>query len=235
MTAAEILNQLKTMGAANIQRIFEQHGVKEPTYGVRIGDLKTIQKKIKKDHELSLELYDTGVSDARYLAGLIADEKKISAKELEHWLATTESSLHIEYTVPWVAAESAHGWGLGLKWIDAADDKTQTAGWSTLSNVVALSADADLNMATLKDLLKRVEKEIVKAGNRVRYVMNGFVISIGCYVQPLTTEAQELGKRLGKITVNMNETACKVPYSPDYIQKVIDRGTVGKKKKMARC
>ncbi|MDB5196662.1 MAG: alkylation repair protein [Flaviaesturariibacter sp.] len=235
MTAADILAELKTMGVKNIQRIFEQHGVKEPTYGVKIGDLKTIQKKIEKNHELSLELYETGVSDARYLAGLIADEKRISKKELEHWLSATESSIHIEYTVPWVASESAHGWELGLKWIDAKDEKTQTAGWATLSNVAALKADTDLDKDKLKALLKKVEKDIAKAGNRVRYVMNGFVISVGCYVSAFTTEAQELGKRLGKITVDMNGTACKVPYSPDYIQKVIDRGTVGKKKKMARC
>ncbi|MCW3072995.1 MAG: alkylation repair protein [Flaviaesturariibacter sp.] len=74
-----------------------------------------------------------------------------------------------------------------------------------------------------------------KAANRVRYAMNGFVISVGCYVEPLSNEAREIGKRLGKITVDMNGTACKVPYAPDYISKVVAKGTVGKKKKMARC
>jgi len=33
----------------------------------------------------------------------------------------------------------------------------------------------------------------------------------------------------------MGGTSCKVPYAPDYIQKVINRGILGKKRKMARC
>ena len=54
------------------------HGAKEPFFGVKVGDLKKILKKTKKNHELSLELYKTGNSDAMYLAGLMADEKKIT-------------------------------------------------------------------------------------------------------------------------------------------------------------
>jgi 3-methyladenine DNA glycosylase AlkD len=235
MTAAEILAQLKSMGAANVQRIFERHGVKEPGYGVRIGDLKTIQKKVKKNHELALELYETGVSDARYLAGLIADEKAVTKTELQHWLDTTESSSIIEYTIPWLASESRYGWELGKKWIAAKDAKTQTAGWATLANLVALVVDIALDLPALKKLLQKVEAEITTAPNRVRYVMNGFVISIGCYVEPLSNEALEAGKRIGKVSVDMNGTGCKVPYAPDYIGKVATKGMVGKKKKMARC
>jgi 3-methyladenine DNA glycosylase AlkD len=38
-------------------------------FGVKIGDLKVIQKKVKKDHQLAMELFDTGIYDAMYLAG----------------------------------------------------------------------------------------------------------------------------------------------------------------------
>ncbi|MCW3072994.1 MAG: alkylation repair protein [Flaviaesturariibacter sp.] len=128
MTAAEILIQLKAMGSSNVQRIFDRHGVKDINYGVKIGDLKKIQKVVKKNHQLALELYETGVSDARYLAGLIADEKAVTKAELQHWLDTTESSSIFEYTIPWLAAESPYGWQLGKAWIASADEKKQTAG-----------------------------------------------------------------------------------------------------------
>ncbi len=48
--------------------------------------MKPIQKKIKKDYALALELFDTGNSDAQYLAGLIADETKMSKKDLNNWV-----------------------------------------------------------------------------------------------------------------------------------------------------
>ena len=53
---------------------------------MKIADLKVIQKKIKKDYELSLALYDTGNSDAMYLAGLIADPDRMTKADLKKWV-----------------------------------------------------------------------------------------------------------------------------------------------------
>ena len=95
--------------------------------------------------------------------------------------------------------------------------------------------DADLDIAKLKQLLARVEKTIRKAPNHVRYAMNGFVIALGCYVKALTEAALRTGEKIGTVTVDMGNTACKVPFAPDYINKVQKRGTLGKKRKTARC
>ena len=65
--------------------------------------------------------------------------------------------------------------------------------------------------------------------------MNGFVISVGSYLQDLNPEARNAADAIGKVSVNLGNTACKVPFAPDYIQKVMARGSVGKKRKMARC
>jgi hypothetical protein len=138
-----------------------------------------------------------------------------------------------EYTVPWIAAESNHGWELGLKWISSKKENVQSSGWSTLANHVALKNDDELDIKELKQLLHRVAKEIPTAANRVRYTMNVFIISVGGYVKELTAEAVKTGKSLGPLSVDMNGTACKVPFAPDYIQKMVARGY--KKKKMARC
>src|SRR5262245_13022553 len=114
MSAAQILKQLKALGGESYKRILFNHGIKEPVYGVKIEELKKFQKKIKKDYQLALDLFDTGVYDAQYLAGLIADEAKMTKKDLKNWLANGNSSAICGYTVAWVAAESKHGWDLGL-------------------------------------------------------------------------------------------------------------------------
>ena len=49
-----------------------------PAENQKIEDLKKIQKRIKKDYRLALDLYDTGIHDAMYLAGLIADDAKMT-------------------------------------------------------------------------------------------------------------------------------------------------------------
>jgi 3-methyladenine DNA glycosylase AlkD len=233
MTAKEVLSQLKEMGSESIRKILEKHGAPSNQYGVKVEDLKKIQKKVKKDYALSLELYDSGISDAQYLAGLIADESKMTKKDLQHWADTASWHQMNEYTVAWIAAESDHGWELGLHWIDSKKENVQSSGWATLANLVALKNDEDLDLKELMNLLHRIEKEISTAPNRVCYTMNGFIIAVGGYVKELTVKAIKIGKSLGHVTLDMNGTACKVPYAPDYIQKMITRGY--KKKKMARC
>ena len=87
----------------------------------------------------------------------------------------------------------------------------------------------------LKKLLRRIEKEIHTAPDRVRLAMNNFLIAAGCFVTALTDDVLATAKRIGKVEVNMGDTACKVPDATAYIMKVKSKGYLGKKKKMARC
>ncbi|MFL5808722.1 MAG: DNA alkylation repair protein [Flavisolibacter sp.] len=233
MTSTEILAELKTMGTDSIRRVLSNHGAPSNQYGVKIEDLKKIQKKVKKDYKLSLELFDTGIPDAQYLAGLIADETKMTRKDLQHWVENASWHMISEYIVPWIAAESNFGWELALKWIDSKNPTIGSSGWCTLASIVGITDDSKLDMEALKDLLKRVEKEVPSATNRLRYAMNTFLIAAGGYVKQLTPDALKIGKALGKLTFETGGSCCKVAYAPDYIQKMLDRGV--KKKKMARC
>ncbi len=235
MTAADILKQLKPLGSETYRKVMRVHGIPEPFYGVKIEDLKKFQKRIKKDYQLSLDLYNTGVYDAMYLAGLVADEGRMTRKDLQAWLDKANCGALIEYTVPWVTSESAHGFELANKWIESSKEREAIAGWATWGSLVSITSDDELDLAELKRLLQRVEKTIHKQPNRVRYTMNGFVIAVGGYVKDLTKTALEVGKNVGKVDVDMGGTACKVPYAPEYIQKIQKRGTIGRKRKSARC
>lgn len=235
MTATDILNELQTMGSESTKRTLLNHGATEPFFGVKVGDMKKIVQRVKKNHDLSLALYDTGNSDAMYLAGLIADEKKISRHELQHWVERAPWHMISEYTVPWVAAESPHGWALGLEWIESDRESIASAGWATLSNWVMIHPDEALDMSELEELLKRVAVTLPEAANRVRYTMNIFIIACGIYVGPLHEQALAAAGRVGKVMVNVGNTACKVPDAASYINNAIEKGQWGKKKKMARC
>jgi 3-methyladenine DNA glycosylase AlkD len=235
MTLKEIMAELEAKGNEGIKNIFLKHGIKEPLFGVKIEYLKAIQKRVKKDYQLSKDLYATGNADAMYLAGLIADEDKMTKKDLSQWVKQAVSTNISEYTVPWIAAESQFGFELALEWIDSKTDFIVAAGWSTLSSLVAIKNNEDLDIPTLKKLIARVGKEVKQVDGRVSYVMNGFLIAIGCYVPALTETAVSVSQKIGPLKINMNGTACKVPDVTTYIKKVQDKGTLGKKKKMARC
>lgn len=235
MEFAEVMSALEMMGNEQTKKVLTKHGAKEPFFGVKVADLKKIVKKVKKDHNLALKLYATGNSDAMYLAGLIADENAITKEELQNWVENAYWYYLAEYAVPWVAADSPHGWEMALKWIESDVETIASAGWGTLSSLVTITKDEDLDLQVLNDLLERVAKNIHQSPNRVRHTMNGFVIAAGGTVKPLTNKAIEIGKKNGKISVDMGGTACKVPSAPEYIEKMINSGRHGNKKKVARC
>jgi len=233
--AAEIVAELKPLGKESYKKVLLNHGIKEPVFGVSIEQLKKIQKRIKKDYQLALDLYDTGIYDAMYLAGLIADDARMTKKNLQRWIDTANSDSLCNYTVPWVAAGSPHGWDMALKWIDSKKSAIASAGWATLVSLVAIKDDAELDLAALKKLLERVQKTIHEAPNGVRYAMNMFVIGLAAYVKPLSDLATKAADKIGRVGVDVGNTACKVPYAPDYIKKIKERGAIGKKRKSAKC
>jgi 3-methyladenine DNA glycosylase AlkD len=235
MTSEEILGRLRPLGSDSYKRVMFNHGVQEPLLGVKVAALKVIQKEVKKDHGLSLELYRTGIYDAQYLAGLIADPALMTEAELREWMGTANCGAIQATTVACVAAESAHGRKLALEWIESPDEHTAAAGWTTLTSLVSITPDSQLDLAELEGLLRRVEQTIRVERNRVRYSMNGFVIGAGSFVSAFTDLAIAMGERIGKVSVDMGNTACEVPYAPDYIRKVQARGAVGKKRKSAMC
>ena len=229
------MTELRSRGSESIKKILLKHGIKEPLFGVKVEHLKIIQKKIKKDYQLAKDLYATGNADAMYLAGLIADDKKMTIADLQAWVRKAVSQNISEYTVPWVAAESDHGFNLAIQWIDSPEEYIAAAGWSTLGALVSLKDDSDLDLAELKFLLERVVKNISTSKSRVRYTMNGFVISVGSYVIALTGDAMAAAKKIGTISVEKNETACKVTDAVAYILKIKEKGSLGRKKKTVKC
>lgn len=235
MTAREVIDELRNYGDEQTKKTFMRHGAEEPLFGVKVADLKKILKKTKKNHKLSLELYDTGNSDAMYLAGLMAEEDKITESQLDDWVSRAYWYYLSEYAVPWVAAETDFGFKLGLRWTKSDQENIASAGWSTLASYANLNSDENLDINTYSRLLDTVADKIDKSQNRVRYCMNGFVIAVGTSIKELTEKALIVANKIGKISVDMGGTACKVPLSIDYINKVVEKDQLGKKRKSARC
>src|SRR5437879_2790623 len=158
MTANEIVEQLKLLGLDSYKRVLLNHGVKEPVYGVKIEEMKKVQMRVKKDYRLALDLYDTGIYDAMYLAGLIADDLKMTKEDLRHWAATASCRSLRSFTVPWVASESLHGRDLAMEWIGSGDEALAATGWATYSSLVSIKTDGDLDLAEIENLLRRVSE-----------------------------------------------------------------------------
>jgi len=234
-TVGQVMSALKKAGTEQTRKTFARHGAPENFFGVKVGDLKVIAKQIKGNQELACELYQTGNADAMYLAGIVADGSQMSKKQLDNWAKSAPWHMIAEYSVPGVASQSPHSRELAMKWIKSKKDHVATAGWNTYAGIVAIKPDDELDLKEIESLLKLVENNIDKASQRVKYTMNGFVISVGGYVKPLANKAKATAKKIGKVEVDMGATACKVPLATEYIAKMEKSGRAFKKRKTIKC
>ncbi|MDM5331582.1 DNA alkylation repair protein [Neobacillus sp. CF12] len=235
MTYEEIMQKLEELGSEQTKQIYMNHGVKEPYFGVKIGDLKKFVKYVKKDHDLALKLFDSGNHDAMYLAGLSVNPKLISKETLQDWAKKAYWYMVAEYTVAGVAAESQYALELSREWMKSDEEMVAVCGWSTYSNYLSITSDDKLDLEEIRILLNQVKNTIHGERNRVRYVMNGFVLSVGTYVAELSEEAKRVADCIGKVQVDVGNTACKVPLASDYIKKVEEKNRVGLKRKTCIC
>ena len=144
-----------------------------------------------------------------------------------------------EQALPWyllaAAVAMVEGAEKGLEWIDSERQLTAVSGWATLGSLLSIKPDAQLDVAALEGLLQRVQKTIHDTPDLARYQMNSFVIAVGSYVLPLSGIAIQTAEQIGPVMADLGNNACQVPFAPDYIRKMESRGSLGKKRKTAKC
>ena len=235
MTLDQAMSELAAKGSEATKKLLVKHGAKEPFFGVKVADLKVIQKKLKGDQALALKLYATGNGDAQYLAGLVVDGAKMTAAQLQSWAETAAWGMISGTIVSWVASEHPDGFALALKWIDAKKESVAVSGWRTLGALATIVPDEQLPVKQFSALLDRIAKTMPSAPDDVRYAMNGFVIACGTYVAPLAGKAIATARQIGRVEIDMGETACKVPEAEAYILKCRRGAPIAPKRKTVRC
>ena len=232
-----IMQELESLGTAQTRKTYINHGGKEPIFGVTAGDMSKLIKKhrLKNNHELALELFATGNYDAMYLAGLIADSGRMTRETVMLWLSQAYCWMIAEYVVGSVASETPFARELIRELIQSEKELYASSGYSMLSFYVAFVPDQDLDKAELRLYLERIEREIHASPNRVRYQMNGAVWAIGTSVPDLFDEAFAIGERIGRVTVDLDTSACKVPSITEKLTKAKEQHRVGFKRKTSRC
>lgn len=224
MTLAAVMHALEKAGSEQTRKTYARHGATGPMFGVNFGTLSTLQKRIRVDHALASQLWDTGNVDARNLAMKIADPKAISSADLERWARENSFPMAALY-IGSLAQESPHAAAKAKAWLASKNTTLRVAGWTLVA--VLANRDEESPDATYEDRLRQIERSIQTEQNAIRYAMNNALIAIGGRSVALRKAATAAAKRIGKVEVDHGDTACKTPDAVPYIDKMWER--VGKK------
>ena len=224
ITLEEALRQLEALAnegvrAQNAKSGPFGDGAGDNQFGVALGDIRMVAKKIKTDHALALSLWDTGNVDAQFLATLLMEPKKLSAKEMDRLVRSIAYVRVADWLISYVLANFPDKETLREGWMDDDERWAARAGWQLTASRVAKSPDG----LDLPALLDRIESEMADARPEVQWTMNNTLANIGIHIPKLRKRAIAIGEKLGIYRDYPVSKGCTSPFAPIWINAMVSR------------
>ncbi len=204
-----VMAKLESLGTAQNVKTYKRHGSGDAVFGVSFAHLNKLRKQIGDNHGLALQLWDTGNTDARSLATMVADPDELTPSQATQWMKDVTYPPH-ENEVAGVVAQTAFGLSKMRQWRKQKSEYARTTGYAILASLLKDDPDS-LEEIECERILKEIEAEIHRSPNRAKYAMVMAVIAIGVHKSELRDEAIEAGERIGAVEVDHGDTACKTP------------------------
>ena len=219
MTVKEALKELKALGNAKVRALNAKSGAGDNQFGVSLGDIRTLAKKIKTNHELALSLWDTGNVDAQFLATLLIQPKKLSAQEMDRMVRSISFVRVADWLIAYVVRQHPDKEALRQDWMGVDDRWAARAGWDLTAERVGKSPDG-LNVPALLD---RIEAEMADAKPEVQWTMNNTLATIGIHFPKHRKRAIAIGEKLGIYRDYPVSKGCTSPFAPIWINFMVSR------------
>lgn len=230
-----VMQELEALGKERMKKMYMSNGAHEPVFGVATGAMKPMSKIIKINQALAEELYATGNYDAMYFAGVIADPKAMTEADFDRWIDAAYFYMLSDYVVAVTLAEADIAQEVADKWIASGDELKMSAGWSCYCWLLGNRKDVEFSESKIESMLETVKNTIHNAPERTKSAMNNFVYTVGFSYVPLHEMAVETAKAMGPVEMKRDNKKPAILNAYENIQKEIDRGKIGFKRKYVRC
>ena len=222
MKLKETLAKLESLGDEKRRAFNVKNGAgKAKQFGVAMGDLRTLAKKIKTDHALALELWKTGNIDAQLLAILLMKPKSLSAAELDKMARAAKFAWVADWLSAYIVKEQppADKETLRIKWMKDDDGWAARAGWNLTASRIEKGAEG----LDLPALLDRIESEMADAPPETQRTMNNTLMAIGINHAKHRKRAIAIGEKIGLYKDWPVSKGCTPPYAPIAINEMVKR------------
>ena len=222
MNLKETLAKLESLGDEKRRAFNIKNGAgKMKQFGVAMGDLRTLAKKIKTDHALALELWKTGNIDAQLLAILLMKPKSLSAAELDKMVRAARFAWVADWLNAYIVKEQppADKETLRIKWMKDDDGWAARAGWNLTASRIGKGAEG----LDLPALLDRIESEMADAPPETQWTMNNTLMAIGINHAKHRKRAIAIGEKIGLYKDWPVSKGCTPPYVPVCVPEMVKR------------
>lgn len=223
MEVSEVLRRLESLSNPDDRAGMARFGINaENAYGIRIPVLRALAKEIKKNHPLALELWETGMHEARILASMLADPRQVTPDLMDAWTADFNSWDLCDQVTGNLFDRTPHAFAKAREYARRAPEFEKRAGfalmaWKAVHDKKA--ADADFEA-----FLPFIEEAATDPRNFVKKAVNWALRQIGKRNRALHAKAVALSERLAasgdKTARWVGADALKELTDPKHVQKI---------------
>lgn len=177
------------------------------SFGMGVTQIKDIAKKIGKNHDLAIELWELPIYETKVLATIIDEPELVTrqqvkkqTKELDFWLLSHSYCSNLLSKVDYLKEQME-------EWIEHSNAGLRRCGFLLLYNYAKDNRNAEDEYFV--KYISRIEKEIQTEENFVKDAMNTALFMMGQRSRKLNKKAIETAKRIGKVEVDYGDNSCQ--------------------------
>jgi len=192
---AESLAWLERRGTKRNRDAMLRYGIIAPkAFGVSVGDIKQLSKRLGSDHELALALWDTGWYEARMLAPFVDEPEKVTAAQMNQWARDFDNWAVCDHACFHLFDRTPHAWRKIEQWSARRDEFVKRAAFALLASVAL--HDKRAADEPFLDSLALIERAAEDERNFVKKGVSWALRLIGRRNRELNAAAVETARRL---------------------------------------
>jgi 3-methyladenine DNA glycosylase AlkD len=208
MTVQDVLELLeKNKDPRGIENWKKIGSNKMNSYGIGLTKLKTLCKKIGRDHKLAAELWKINEYDVKMVSMLIDDPALVTEAQINKQVKEMGKGMfaHVFCTV--LMAKLPFLKKKVDEWTKSKDDIIRRCGYLCL--YVLAKKDEEMDDKYFESFLKIFEKDLQQEENMVKDAMNASILTIGMRNKNLNKKAIDAARKIGKVEVYYGDNSCQ--------------------------
>ncbi len=195
MTIKEILTEFERHSKPqNIEGMGKYGITASKIYGIPMTELRRFARLIGKDHQLALKIYETGSHEARILASLIDEKRRVTKKQMDEWARQFENWADCDSVCLNLFDQTDHAYDKALKWSRRRTELVKRAAFSIMAGLAVHDKLADNE--DLAQFFPIIEREAADERKLVRKAVNWAL--------------RQIGKRNAELNIGAIETAHRI-------------------------
>jgi 3-methyladenine DNA glycosylase AlkD len=196
-SVGRVVSELQQLGTKRNVEGMARYGIRAAkVFGVSKPKLDALARKIGKNHALGLQLWSTGIQDAKILAGLISEPGKVTAAQMELWVRDFDNWDSCDGTCCHLFVFAEPAWPKAFAWTKRKDEFQKRGGFALAAYLAY--RDKSARDARFLSFLRVIEHEADDERNFVRKAVNWALRNIGKRNQRLNRAAIATARRIQK-------------------------------------